>query len=265
MKFSLLHKTVFDKKFYTFKKMKFTFLNATLFCLIFSLLFLNCKKNKEEENNFFESYRYELWKNLVENNYSFDFLGTINDNGSYDDYNGQSFDKNHEGIGGFESEDVLDNINEVLLNIDTPDLILLSIGGNDLLDGGNPPSEPISNITQLINELQNYNSYITIFLEQIAPASNNTMTTQLTQIINDFNSQIVTLANSSTNNNSNVIAIDMYSDFNESYLADDVHYNEVGAKFIADKYFSGIQGQFTSSDFIKILPIGDSRVEGNRP
>jgi lysophospholipase L1-like esterase len=151
------------------------------------------------------------------------------------------------------------------LNIDTPDLILLSIGGNDLLDGGNPPSEPISNITQLINELQNYNSYITIFLEQIAPASNNTMTTQLTQIINDFNSQIVTLANSSTNNNSNVIAIDMYSDFNESYLADDVHYNEVGAKFIADKYFSGIQGQFTSSDFIKILPIGDSRVEGNRP
>ena len=51
---------------------------------------------------------------------------------------------------------------------------------------------------------------------------------------------------------------------NESYLVDDVHYNEVGAKFIADKYFSGIQEHFTSSHFIKILPIGDSRVEGNR-
>jgi len=245
--------------------MKFTFFKTILYCLIFSVLFFNCKKNKEDENNFFESYRYELWKNLIDNNYNFDFLGTINDNGSYADYNGKSFDINHEGIGGFESEDVLDNINEVLLNIDTPDVILLSIGGNDLLDGGNPPSEPISNITQLINELQNYNYDITIFLEQIAPASSTIMTNQLTQTINDFNSQIVTLANSSTNNNSNVIALDMYSDFIESYLADDVHYNELGAKFIADIYFSGIQGKFSSSEFIKILPLGDSRVEGNRP
>lgn len=245
--------------------MKFTFLKTILYCLIFSVLFFNCKKNKEDENNFFESYRYELWKNLIDNNYNFDFLGTINDNGSYADYNGKSFDINHEGIGGFESEDVLDNINEVLLNIDTPDVILLSIGGNDLLDGGNPPSEPISNITQLINELQNYNHDITIFLEKIAPASSTIMTNQLTQTINDFNSQIVTLANSSTNNNSNVIALDMYSDFVESYLADDVHYNELGAKFIADIYFGGIQGKFSSSEFIKILPLGDSRVEGNRP
>jgi lysophospholipase L1-like esterase len=244
--------------------MKSTFLNTLLFCLIFSLLFLNCKKKSVEENGFYESYRYELWKNLVDNNYNFDFLGTINDNGSYDDYNGQSFDINHEGIGGFESEDVLDNINEVLLNIDTPDVILLSIGGNDLLDGGNPPSEPISNISQLINELQNYNYDITIFIEQIAPASSSIMTNELTQTINDFNSQIVTLANSSTNNNSNVIALDMYSDFNESYLADDVHYNELGAKFIADVYFGGIQGKYNSSEFIKILPLGDSRVEGNR-
>lgn len=236
-----------------------------LFSSVFILFLFNCKKNKEEENNSFESYRYELWKNLIDNNYNFDFIGSINDNGTYAEYAGQIFDVNHEGIGGFESEDVLNNINEVLLSIDTPDVILLSIGGNDLLDGGNPPSEPISNIAQLINKLQNYNSSITIFLEQIAPASNTIMTIQLTQTINNFNSQIVTLANSSTNINSNVFALDMYSNFNESYLADDVHYNYAGAKFIADIYYNGIQGQFTSSELIRILPLGDSRVEGNRP
>ena len=30
----------------------------------------------------------------------------------------------------------------------------------------------------------------------------------------------------------------MYTAFNDNLLADDVHYNEEGAKFIADKYFN---------------------------
>ena len=29
----------------------------------------------------------------------------------------------------------------------------------------------------------------------------------------------------------------MYTGFNDSLLADDVHYNEDGAKFIAERYF----------------------------
>ena len=57
----------------------------------------------------------------------------------------------------------------------------------------------------------------------------------------------------------------MNTNFNESYLADDVHYNELGAKFIADIYFNGIQSEFASSTSINILPLGDSRVERNRP
>ena len=133
------------------------------------------------------------------------------------------------------------------------------------MDGGNPPSEPISNIVELVGILQTHNSNITIFLERIAPANNETMTSSLTNKLNDFNSQIVTIANSLTTNTSKVIALDMNTNFNESYLADDVHYNELGAKFIADIYFNGIQSEFASSTSINILPLGDSRVEGNRP
>ena len=93
------------------------------------------------------------------------------------------------------------------------------------------------------------------------------MTNSLTININDFNSQIVTIADSLTNSSSKVIALDMNSNFNESFLADDVHYNQEGAKFIADIYFAGIQSEFSSTNLsdIKILPLGDSRVEGNRP
>jgi len=237
-------------------------LSYALFLLI---IISSCKKNNEQENDSYESYRYELWKNLIDNNYNFDFIGREKDYGTYPLYAGLEFDNDHEGSGGFESEDVLANIDEILTTIASPDIVLLSIGGNDLLDGGNPPSEPIANIVELVGKLQTHNSNITIFLERIAPANNETMTSSLTNKLNDFNSQIVTIANSLTSNTSKVIALDMNTNFNESYLADDVHYNEAGAKFIADIYFNGIQSEFASSTLINILPLGDSRVEGNRP
>ena len=226
---------------------------------------ISCKKYREQENDSYESYRYELWKNLVDNNYNFDFVGRQKDYGTYEEYLGKEFDNDHEGAGGYESEDVLDDIDEILAAIPSTDVVLLSIGGNDLLDGGNPPSEPIENIVELVEKLQTHNSNITIFLEEIAPANSETMTSSLTTNLNDFNSQIASIANTLTTNTSKVIALDMNTNFNESYLADDVHYNEAGAKLIADIYFGGIQSNYASSSSINILPLGSSRVEGNRP
>ena len=229
------------------------------------IIISSCKKDNEQDNDSYESYRYELWKNLVNHNYNFDFVGRQKDYGTYQEYLGQEFDNDHEGAGGYESEDVLANIDEILTAISSPDIVLLSIGGNDLLDGGNPPVEPITNIIELVEKLQTHNSNITIFLEEIATANSETMTPSLTTNLNDFNSQIASIANTLTTNTSKVIALDMNTNFNESYLADDVHYNEAGAKFIADIYFDGIQSEYTSSSSINILPLGASRVEGNRP
>ena len=245
--------------------MNFRISKLLILISIFTTIISSCKKDDEEENDFFESYRYELWKNLIDNNYNFDFVGRQKDYGNYEEYSGQEFDNDHEGGGGFESEDVLANIDEVLAAISSPDIVLLSIGGNDLLDGGNPPSEPISNIVQLVEKLQTHNSNVTIFLEQIAPANSETMTSSLTNNINDFNSQIISIADSLSTNTSKVIALDMNTNFNESYLADAVHYNEAGAKFIADIYFGGIQSEYASASIVNILPLGSSRVEGNRP
>ena len=245
--------------------MNFRISKLLILISLFATIISSCKKDDEEENDFFESYRYELWKNLVDNNYNFDFVGRQKDYGNYEEYSGQEFDNDHEGGGGFESEDVLANIDEVLAAISSPDIVLLSIGGNDLLDGGNPPSEPISNIVELVEKLQSHNSNVTIFLEQIAPANSETMTSSLTNNINDFNSQIISIADSLSTNTSKVIALDMNTNFNESYLADDVHYNEAGAKFIADIYFGGIQSEYASASIVNILPLGSSRVEGNRP
>ena len=41
-----------------------------------------------------------------------------------------------------------------------------------------------------------------------------------------------------TTTSSTVIAVDMFTGFNDNLLADDVHYNEAGAVFIANRYYS---------------------------
>ena len=55
-------------------------LSYALFLLI---IISSCKKHNEQENDYYESYRYELWKNLIDNNYNFDFIGREKD---YDTY-----------------------------------------------------------------------------------------------------------------------------------------------------------------------------------
>ena len=177
---------------------------------------------------------------------------------------GVSFDRDHEGIGGIESEGVLNNIEEVLLQTNDLDAVLLCVGGNDLL-GGDDPQTVIDNIALIIDEIQNQFPNIIIFLEQIAPGNNETMTNDLSLKLSEFNDLIYQTATAYSNQNTSVIAVDMNTNFTVNLLADDVHYNQDGAVFIAEQYFSSISTVFTSQDSLKILPLGDSRVEGARP
>ena len=51
----------------------------------------------------YESFRYELWKDLIDNDWTFDFIGTQTDEATYPIYNNLSFDLDHEGRGGWTS------------------------------------------------------------------------------------------------------------------------------------------------------------------
>ena len=241
------------------KKLFFLF----FFNLIFGWGLLNsCKKGSDEEG--YESYRYELWKKCIQNNYEIDFVGQQYDDGTYPNFMGQSFDRDHEGIGGIETEDVLNNIEEVLSQTNNLDAVLLCVGGSDLLNGDDPQTA-IDNIGLIIDEIQNIFPSIIIYLEQIAPGNNEIMTNDFQQKLTEFNGLIYNIATDYSNQNSTVMAIDMSTNFTENLLADDVHYNLEGAVFIAEQYYSSISTVFNSQESLKILPLGDSRVEGARP
>lgn len=186
----------------------------------------------------FESYRYELWKDLKENNWTFDFIGTRSDEASYPSFNGKEFDIDHEGRGGFTSGEILQGLNDWLEETGSPDIVLFSSpAGNDILNGQNY-NQSISNINAIIDVLQENNPKITIIIEQPAQGRSDFMTSQFSNAFDQIRQDLITISENQTTAESQIIAVDMFTGFNDSYLADEVHYNESGAEFIATKYYS---------------------------
>jgi len=56
-----------------------------------------------------------------------------------------------------------------------------------------------------------------------------------------WTADIADIASNMTTANSKIIAIDMYTGFDDSMLADEVHYNEKGAEFIANRYYGELK------------------------
>lgn len=189
----------------------------------------------------FESFRYELWKDLKENNLVFDFVGMESDPASYPLFNGLDFDTDHEGNSGWTSAEILNGIATSLSQINSPDIILFSSpGGNDALKNY-PIDETISNINSIIDVLQSNNPNVKILIEQMAPARSDIMTATLTDYINSLHGEVLIIAANKSTSTSQIIAVDMYTGFTDDFLADDVHYNELGADFLASRYYAVLE------------------------
>jgi hypothetical protein len=184
-----------------------------------------------------ESFRYKLWKDHTENNWTFNFIGTQTDEASYPIFNTLYFGINHEGNSGWTSKQILNNIPNWLTKTGAPDIVLFNLpGGNDALQNL-PYEQTISNIYDIIIALQDADPEVTILIEQLAPARSDVMNAELSNYFNQLTEDVLTIASESTTIASKVIAIDKFTDFEDRLLADDVHYNEMGADFIASTYY----------------------------
>ena len=189
----------------------------------------------------FESYRYELWKDLIDGGWEFDYIGTETETGSYPNYEGLAFDPDHQGHGGWTSGQIHDNLELALNEAGTPDIVLFSSpGGNDILDGL-PYKNIIENINDIIDLFQDRNPEIVILIEQLAPGKTSFMTPELTAIFDQAVLDVETIAQEQSNDHSQVIPVNMYDGFQDRYLSDDIHYSEEGAKFIAERYYEVLQ------------------------
>ena len=103
---------------------------------------------------------------------------------------------------------------------------------------GQDYNQTISNVNAIIDALQANNSNVTIIIEQLAPGRSDFITTELTNAFNQMLQDVLTIAANQTTTTSQVIAVDMSTGFNDTHLADELHYNEAGAEFIATRYYN---------------------------
>jgi lysophospholipase L1-like esterase len=186
----------------------------------------------------YESYRYELWKRMIENGWSIDYVGTQEDKASYPAVVGQGFDDDHEGRGGWTSGQIRDGLSEWLKEAGAPDIVLFSSpGGNDGLEGL-PYEEAVINIRAIVEYIQEVNPSVTIIIEKMAPGSDEIMQGDLAVFFERMNEEVVRIAEEQSTVDSQVMTVDMHTGFTSAMLADEVHYNEQGAVFVAERYFS---------------------------
>ncbi len=164
------------------------------------------------------------------------------DEASYNDFQNISFDRDHEGRGGWTSGQILEDIDNWVAQTGAPDIVLFSSpGGNDILDQVVPYNEIIANVNAIIDVLQSSNPNIIIVIEQIAPGRSDLMTDELAQAFTNMQEDVVEIAAAQTTATSSVITVDMFTGFTDALLADDVHYNEAGALFIANRYYQVLE------------------------
>ncbi len=104
-----------------------------------------------------------------------------------------------------------------------------------------------------------------IFIEQIAPAKMKPGTTKLNKHVMVLNHKIKQLVNTHPELENNLVLVDMYTDWKDSYFADHIHYNVMGAAEVAKRYYASLSERLDKNGFYNILALGDSRVSGKRP
>jgi lysophospholipase L1-like esterase len=120
-----------------------------------------------------QSYRYPLWKALVDAGADVDFVGSLKGGFEGDpewpDYKGRPFDRDHEGHWGWTTRGVREKLPEWIRNY-TPDVALLLLGTNDVSPHGKMTVEDTKKeMGLLVDLLRGRNPKVVVLLGQCFP------------------------------------------------------------------------------------------------
>ncbi|SIT94346.1 SGNH/GDSL hydrolase family protein [Pontibacter indicus] len=269
---------------------KFTITSRYLFFLSFVLFFTACNDDETKEEiepqteeitlrimplgnsitqggEVHPSYRYELWKMLVDAGLKFEFVGSMDTNWYRqapntehgadvaspkmgETYKGQTFTNKHEGHWGWMTADLLNGYaNPTQYKRDkgklsdwlkgyTPDVVLMHLGTNDMIHAKTTDGT-VNRIEQIIGQLRADNENVAILLAKITPIPAEYANVDSTQ---HFVSLLPGLASRLTTQKSPIIVVDINSGYNPATLTyDALHPNTEGEKFIAKRWYDAIQ------------------------
>ncbi|MEJ8756339.1 GDSL-type esterase/lipase family protein [Pontibacter sp. H259] len=216
------------------------------------------------------SYRFPLWKKLVDADIAVEFVGSHNTN-QWEAaspvistvYKGKTFTNVNEGHWGWRVDQLLEGHEDERhkgklsewVQLYTVDYALVHMGTNDIFQEQDN-SQTIEEVKQVIQTLRSRNPAITILLAQLIPANKPQ---SYKDAIVDYNSRIRALGNSLDSPLSKVVVVDMHSGFDENTLLyDDAHPNEQGEEVMAERWFTTIKS------LIVPLPVTLTRFEAQQ-
>ena len=228
-------------------------------------------------NNGNYSYRYELWKDLVDLGIDFDMVGShdfnylgSNTSGNFPDYMGQEFDRDNEGHWNWDTDQVLNGYSEstlssyapvpstgtetlsVWLKGYQPDYVLIALGRNDC-NRNQGAANYATRMGLIIDALQADNPNVTIFVASILDANTGGDETS-------YNAQLPSLAANKTTATSLVVHADIgnisgQTSFDPSiHTYDNTHPNTAGEVVVADHWDVVLTPYLTEQDIVITAP-----------
>ncbi len=201
------------------------------------------------------SYRYFLWKKLIDADVQFDFVGSMNTQlDTYSkgetpqpDYKGQSFDKDHEGHFAWEVNHIWGGRNpnnntgsgslgDWMKTYDF-DIALVHLGSNDAFQGQDN-NQTLNELKAIVAKLREDNPNVVTLLARIIPTSKGE---REAAAVAQLSSMIPSIIDEINTEQSPVILVDMFEGFDVDKLTyDGVHPNEKGEMLMADRWFDAI-------------------------
>lgn len=187
------------------------------------------------------SYRYPLWKHLVDAGKQVEFVGSQfrKGNGGRDwmPYKGQHFPARNEGHSGWRADQILKGLENGEAGMDRwikgyiPDIALIHLGTNDVYQSQSAESTR-DDIEQIISKLRARAPKIKIVVAKIIPMRMNNGVPHLNQLLARLVSKLTTA-------NSPVVSVDMYSGFSihTDMQKDKIHPNAKGEEKMAKRWF----------------------------
>lgn len=195
-----------------------------------------------------QSYRYPLWKKLMDAGANVDLVGSNREASggtpSWPDYNGRSFDLDHEGHSGWTAGQVANFLPSWLTGY-TLDIALIHLGTNDLGNNGGVDGA-LFGLTQVVERLRSANPNVHLYVAHIIPVS-SAWSPVASAAVSDLNDRLSSWASGLQMESSPIRLVDQHSGFSvDSDTYDGAHPNSIGEEKIAQRWFDAlsVSGEF---------------------
>ena len=203
-----------------------------------------------DSNSPYPSYRYYLWNMLRNGGYDVDFVGSTTE----PNFQQFMFDQDHDGYSAYTTQMLADDMDRILVS-NTPDVVLLYIGTNDVL---HPVAmkDRIGNVGRIVTSLREKNPNVRILLALISPTGDEFRNTN--NGLYDYNEELVGYAQRTTTVASPIVIVDMNTAWSAEQFdqEDGVHPNTDGEIQLAQRWANALisTGIITPAVQIPVTP-----------